>query len=72
MEDTFWEIMEQVFDEEKINLEDKLEDLDWDSLTKISLISEIEEEFDIMMSQKNIQSFIYVKDILNFIKKCFK
>ena len=51
-----------------INLQSSQENTsEWDSLAYLSVISIIEEEFEIEISEKNINNFGSVKNILNEI-----
>ena len=40
---------------------------EWDSLAYLSVLSAMEEEFEIEITEKNINNFISVKNILNEI-----
>ena len=51
-----------------INLQSSQENTsEWDSLAYLSLISAMEEEFEIEITEKNINNFGSVKNILNEI-----
>ena len=51
-----------------INLQSSQENTsEWDSLAYLSVISAIEEEFEIEITEKNINNFGSVKNILNEI-----
>ena len=51
-----------------INLQSSQENTsEWDSLAYLSVISAMEEEFEIEITEKNINNFGSVKDILNEI-----
>ena len=51
-----------------INLQSSQENTsEWDSLAYLSVISAMEEEFEIEISEKNINNFGSVKNILNEI-----
>ncbi len=54
----------------EINLETKREDIpEWDSISHLSLILELESEFQLGLTPDEIEKIKSVKDILNFIKK---
>ena len=53
---------------EKINYETSMDDLpEWDSLAHISLVSAIEEEFNISMSMDEITSMLSIKYAIEII-----
>jgi acyl carrier protein len=55
--------------EEEIKLESKFsEDLDTDSLTKIELIMDFEEVFDLRISDDEAEAILTVKDAIEYIK----
>ncbi|MCI5698079.1 MAG: acyl carrier protein [Clostridiales bacterium] len=57
-------------DEEKINLEAKLaDDLGIDSLDAVELAMALEEEFDIKLSDDELQKLVTVKDIQDIVEK---
>jgi len=45
---------------------------DWDSMAYLSILSSIEDEFGISISQENIDNFGSVPQIMNEISKCQK
>jgi len=45
---------------------------DWDSMAYLSILSNIEDEFGIYISQENIDNFGSVTQIMDEIKKCQK
>ena len=45
---------------------------DWDSMAYLSILSNIEDEFGISISQENIDNFGSVPQIMDEIKKCQK
>jgi acyl carrier protein len=64
------ELLEDVFemDSEIMNLEDAFKDYDsWDSLTLLSLIATIHDEFDVSLSNNDIEELNTIKDILDKI-----
>jgi acyl carrier protein len=64
------ELLEEVFemDSEIMNLEDAFKDYDsWDSLTLLSLIATIHDEFDVSLSNNDIEELNTLKDILDKI-----
>ena len=64
------ELLEDVFemDSEIMNLEDAFRDYEsWDSLTLLSLIATIHDEFDVSLSNNDIEELNTIKDILDKI-----
>lgn len=58
-----------ISDKEKIVLSSRLtDDLGVDSLTSIELIMDLEEKFDIEISDEDAETIITVKDIVNYIE----
>ena len=66
------EIFQDVFDDETITVADATtaEDIeDWDSLTHITLISEIESEFGFKFAMKDVLGMKDVGEMLDIIEK---
>lgn len=66
------EIFHDVFDDESIVIEEATtaEDIeDWDSLTHITLISEIESEFGFKFAMKDVLGMKDVGEMLDIIEK---
>ncbi|MCR5774378.1 MAG: acyl carrier protein [Lachnospiraceae bacterium] len=64
------EIARDVFDDEELELTDETvaADVDgWDSLTHLSLMNEIEIEFDIKFEMKEVQALGNVGELVNVI-----
>ena len=45
---------------------------EWDSIAYLSILSSIEDEFEISISHENIDNFGSIPQIMNEIKKCQK
>ena len=63
------EVFEDVFDK-KINLSDEMTAADvdgWDSLTHISLLSAVEDEFDIKFDMKTVHGLKNVGELVSLI-----
>ena len=45
---------------------------EWDSMAYLSILSNIEDEFEISVSQENIDKFRSIPQIINEINKCQK
>lgn len=72
MEKKFIENFKNILDEEpsiKLESNSKFRDLDeWDSLTALSLIAMLDEEYNVSVSGDQIKDMETIQDILNFIK----
>ena len=65
------EVFIDVFDDENIEISDETTATDiegWDSLTHISLIASVEDEFDIKFDMKAIQGLKNVGEMVNIIE----
>ena len=68
----FLEILEDVFEKEisEMNINDNFKNYEeWDSLALLSLIATVNDEYDIILSNSDIDSFNTIGDILNKINK---
>lgn len=66
------EIFQEVFDDEEIVVEESTtaDDIeDWDSLTHITLITEIETEFDFKFAMKDVLGMKDVGEMLDIIER---
>ena len=66
------EIFEEVFDEEGIVIteETTADDIDdWDSLTHITLISAVEEEFDMKFAMKDVIGMKNIGEMIDILLK---
>lgn len=56
--------------ESEIRMESELvDDLEVDSMMSLEILTELEREFDIQMSEKDLADFVTVGDIFNFVKE---
>ena len=56
--------------DQEINPDDKFREYEeWDSLNYLSVISLIDDEYDLIIPQEEFKKFSTVKDILNYIQK---
>jgi len=61
-------VVSNILNVKNIDLQSSQENTsEWDSLAYLSIISAMEEEFEIEITEKNINNFISVKNILNEI-----
>ena len=51
------------------NLDSTFDELKFDELDKIELIMRLEEEFDIQITDNDADSFVSIKDLINFLEK---
>lgn len=56
----------------KFKATDKVENFNWDSMTVINLISNLDEKFSISLDLKKLKKIVYFKDIDNLIEKTIK
>ncbi|MCR5747527.1 MAG: acyl carrier protein [Lachnospiraceae bacterium] len=64
------EIAREIFDDEELVLDDETvaADVDgWDSLTHLSLLNEIEDEFDFKFAMKEVQGLNNVGELIDVI-----
>ena len=63
-------LKEQLDLDKSLTLSDKFKDLDeWDSLATLSLMSIIDEEYDVIIGQEDLEVMETIQDIINFVKK---
>ena len=63
-------LKEQLDLDKSLTLSDKFKDLDeWDSLATLSLMSIIDEEYDVIIGQEDLEVMGTIQDIINFVKK---
>ena len=66
MKDKFLELFKEVFEleDEEVKFEDNFRELDtWDSLTHLSLIAMMDDEYDIQIEEEELKKLITVSDI---------
>ena len=59
-------------DKKKIKKNDKVEKFNWDSMTKINLISNVDEKFSKTLNHIKLEKIIFFKDIEDLIEKTIK
>lgn len=59
-------------DKKKIKKNDKVEKFNWDSMTKINLISNVDEKFSKTLNHIKLEKIIFFKDIDDLIEKTIK
>lgn len=70
MEQEFKENLVDVFEIDEINFEDVFREYDsWDSLTNISLIAMLDDEYDIIIDTKDFQNIKTVGELFEEVKK---
>ena len=66
MKEKFLELFKEVFEmeDEDLNFEDNFRDLDtWDSLTHLSLIAMLDDEYDVQIEEEELKKLNTVNDI---------
>ena len=63
------EIAIKYLDKNISNENSSFNDLQFDELDKIELIMRLEEEFDVQITDEELDSFVSVKDVLKFLAK---
>ena len=54
----------------EVKMDDEFRQYDnWDSLTKLSLIAVLDDEFDVLIEDKDFDKIITVQDLYNFLIK---
>jgi len=56
-------------DEDSLTTETKFEDLGADSLDLVELIMAIEEEFDIVVNDEDVENIVSLGDVVEYIKE---
>ena len=72
MEEKFILLFKETMEEEEIevNLDTRFRDLDgWDSLTFLSVLAMIDEEYDLVIEGNDFQKLETIEDVINEIKK---
>ena len=68
MKDKFLEVLKEVFEieDQEINMEDTFRDYDeWDSLTHLSLIAMLDDEYDLQIEETAFNKIKTVQDLFN-------
>lgn len=72
MEEKFILLFKETMEDEEIevNLDTRFRDLDgWDSLTFLSVLAMIDEEYDVVIEGNDFQRLETIEDVINEIKK---
>lgn len=57
-------------DDAEVNLDTKFRELDtWDSLTFLSVLAMIDEEYDVIIEGNDFQKLVTIEDVINEIKR---
>lgn len=68
MKDKFLEVLKEVFEieDQEINMEDTFRDYDeWDSLTHLSLIAMLDDEYDLQIEDAEFKKIETVQELFN-------
>ena len=69
----FAELLEREDSDEPLNFEDKFKNFEtWNSLTALSLLSMLDDEYGVIMGGKNLREMETIQDIFDFIKANLK
>jgi acyl carrier protein len=71
MEQKFIELFKEVLEveDQEVNLSDKFRDFDnWDSLTNLSLVAMIDDEFGVHIQHSDFKNLETIEDLINTIK----
>jgi acyl carrier protein len=71
MEQKFIELFKEVLEieDQEVNLSDKFRDFDnWDSLTNLSLIAMLDDEFGFTIQNSEFKNLITISDLIEAIK----
>ena len=69
----FAEVLDREEDEDPLKLRDRLEDFEmWDSLAVISLVSMLDDEYEIIMGRNDLEKMKTIQDIWDFVKANLK
>ena len=72
METKFIDLLADILsvDANIIKLHDKFREYtNWDSLTYLSVIAMMDEEFDVQIESREFKSLVYVEDLINVVSK---
>ena len=68
MKKNFLELFKEVFEmeDEEVKFNDNFRDLEtWDSITHLSLIAMLDDEYDIQIEEEELKKLITVEDLFN-------
>lgn len=64
MEENFIDLLKEVFEIDEVKFEDTFRDYDtWDSLTNISLIAMLDDEYEVIIDTKDFSNIITVREL---------
>lgn len=70
MEENFIELMKEVFEIDEVKFEDAFRDYDtWDSLTNISLIAMLDDEYEVIIDTKDFGNLETVRELYDEVNK---
>ena len=68
MKEKFLELFKEVFEmeDEEVKFNDNFRDLEtWDSITHLSLIAMLDDEYDVQIEEEELKKLITVEDLFN-------
>lgn len=70
MKDNFIELLKDVFEMDEIKMNDSFREYDtWDSITNISLIAMLDDEYEIIIDTKDFKNIITIEELFKEVKK---
>jgi len=70
MEENFIDLLKEVFEIDEVKFEDTFRDYEtWDSLTNISLIAMLDDEYEIIIDTKDFSNIITVRELYEEVIK---
>jgi acyl carrier protein len=72
MEEKFIDLFKETLEiiDQEIKLDTKFRDLEnWDSLSFLSILAMIDEEYDVVIEGNDFRKLVTIKDLINEIKK---
>jgi len=70
MEENFIELLKEVFEIDEVKFEDTFRDYEtWDSLTNISLIAMLDDEYDVIIDTKDFSNIVTVRELYDGVNE---
>ncbi len=70
MEENFIELLKEVFEVDEVKFEDTFRDYDtWDSLTNISLIAMLDDEYEVIIDTKDFSNIVTVRELYDGVNE---
>jgi len=72
MEEKFIALIKEVFEieDQEISLDDHFRDYEnWDSITSLSVVAMLDDEFGVLIESKNFKQLLTLRDLLSEVEK---